>query len=91
MGKLKLPGIPSHILPKYRHEIQCVLSQFQSDILCDILKHAGLDDNAFIKITRFSDFGCTPTGVLKMIKDIKGNDVSKRLYEIRTGKTESEE
>ena len=45
-----------------------------------------LDDETFVKVTTFSDYAGTPTGVLKMIKDIKGNEVSKRLFEIRTKK-----
>ena len=81
--KRKLPGIPSHILPKYHHEIKCLLQQFQSNILIDILKNADLTDKAFEEVAKFSDFADTPTGVLGMIKDIKGNDVSKRMFNIR--------
>ena len=82
--KRKIPGIPSFIPRKYHHEIKCVLEQFQRDILCDILKKADLDDKAFIEISTFSDFADTPTGVLGMIKDVPGNEVSKRIFKIRT-------
>ena len=86
--KLKLPALPRCVmtppLRKYHHEIKCVLQQFQTDILIDILKNADLDDDAFVEIATFSDFADTPTGVLGMIKDAKGNTVSKRLFKIRT-------
>ena len=82
--KLKKPSIPSFILPKYRHEINCMLEQYHDDILINILKNAGLDDKAFEQVTKFSSFGDCPTGILKISKDVKGNVVSKRLYEIRT-------
>ena len=83
-----MPALPKCInnpeMRKYHHEIKCVLQQFQDDILIDILKNANLNDDAFVEVTKFSNFADTPTGVLGIIKEIKGNDVSKRLYEIRT-------
>ncbi len=82
--KLKLPGVPSMVPRKYHHEIKCVFQDFQNAIIANILKNGSLDDDAFLNIIRFSDFQDTPTGVLKMIKDVKGNSLSKRLYEIRT-------
>ena len=86
---IKIPSIPKFIPRKYHHEIKCLLEQFQRDILGDILKKANLDDDAFIEVSTFSGFADTPTGVLKVIKDVKGNDVSKRLYEIRMKKHSS--
>ena len=82
--ELKLPAVPKMVPRKYHHEIKCVLQQYRSDILADILKNANLDDEAFVEVSRFSAFHGTPTGVLKMIKDIPGNKLSKRLFEIRT-------
>ena len=85
MSKIKkLPAVPSMIPRKYHHEIKCVYSQFQKDIICDILEHAGLDDESFVKVSLFGRWGETPTGVLNVIKDVPGNKVSKRLFEIRT-------
>lgn len=90
MRKRKLPGVPKMVPLRYHHEIKCVMQQFQDDILRDILKDARLDDEAFVKVTEFSSFGSCPTGTLGIIKDIKGNEVSKRLYEIRTkGETDA--
>lgn len=83
-GKRKMPAVPKMVPLKYHHEIKCVLSQFQRDILRDILKFADLDDKAFVEVSKFSDFADASTGALKMIGNIKGNDVSKRLYKIRT-------
>lgn len=82
--KLKLPGVPSMVPRKYHHEIKCVYQDFQTRIIADILQNGRLDDEAFLKVIKFSDFEDTPTGVLKMIKDIRGNAISKRLYELRT-------
>lgn len=82
----KTPVLPKFIPRKYHHEIKCLLEQFQRDILCDILKNAELDDNAFVEVSTFSHFADCPTSVLRKTKDIRGNDVSKRLFEIRTGK-----
>ncbi len=83
--KRKLPGVPGMVPRKYHHEIKCVMQQFQSEILCDILKNGKLDDEAFMEVVKFSDFAGTPIGVLKMIKDVPGNEVSKRLYGIMSG------
>ena len=86
--KLKIPALPKCIMnpkmKKYHHEIKCVLEQFQRDILIDILKNARLSDEAFVEVSTFSDFADTPTGVLDLIRNIKGNEVSRRLFEIRT-------
>jgi hypothetical protein len=82
--KRKLPGVPSMVPRKYHHEIKCVFQDFQTKIIADILKDGNLDDKAFLSVIRFSSFQDTPTGVLKMIKDIKGNSISKRLFELRT-------
>ena len=82
--KLKRPGIPSFIPQKYHHEIKCLIEQYHDDILVNILKNAKLDDTAFLQVSKFSSFGDCPIGVLKIVKDVKGNDVSKRLYEILT-------
>ena len=81
--KRKLPGIPHMVPRKYCHEIRCVMRQFQDDIISDILKGANLDDEAFLEVVAFSDFHDTPTGTLKFLKDIKGNCLSKRLFELR--------
>ena len=81
--KRKMPAVPSMVPRKYHHEIKCVFQQFQCDILSDILKQADLDDKSFVKVCKFSDFVDTPTGILALIKDIKGNEISKRLYGIR--------
>ncbi len=82
--KLKLPGVPCMVPRKYHHEIKCVFQDFQTAIIANILRNGNLDDDAFLNIIRFSDYHDTPTGVLKLIKDVKGNSLSKRLYEIRT-------
>ncbi len=84
--QLKIPAIPKFIPRKYHHEIKCVLAQFQADILVGILRKANLNDDAFVEVSTFSNFADTPTGVLGMIKDITGNTISKRLFEIRTNK-----
>ena len=81
--QLKIPAIPKEVPLKYRHEIKCVLGQFQTDILANILKTATLDDDAFVEVSTFSRFADTPTGVLGIIKDMAGNTISKRLFEIR--------
>jgi len=79
------------MVPKrYHYEIKCVMQQFQCDIIRDILKDGDLDDEAFLKVAEFSDFGTTPTGILKVIKDVPGNAVSKRLYHIRQLMKENE-
>ena len=87
-GQRKLPGVPSMVPRKYHHEIQCVMQKFQADIVLDILKYANLDDDAFVRVGKFLELGTTPTGVLKIIKDVPGNSVVKRLYEIRTKEIE---
>lgn len=83
--KRKLPAVPKMVPRKYHHEIKCVLQQFQDDILCDILKEADLDNKAFVEVSAFSNFADAPTGTLGFLKDIKGNEVSRRLFNIRTG------
>ena len=83
-SKRKIQAVPSMIPRKYHHEIKCVLEQFQKDILSDILKHPHLDDKAFMQVCGFSDFADVSSGLLKMIKDVEGNDISKRLYDIRS-------
>ena len=87
--RLKIPAIPKFIPRKYHHEIKCILEQFQNDILIGILKKANLSDDAFVEISTFSRFADTPTAILDAIKDIAGNTVSKRLFEIRTKKAEA--
>jgi hypothetical protein len=78
----KIPSIPELIPRKYHQEIKCILEQFQRDILVDILKNADLDDRSFLEVIKFSHFEGVSPLVLYLIKDTKGNEVSKRLYEL---------
>ena len=93
--QLKIPALPKCImtpaLKKYHHEIKCVLEQFQRDILANILKNAKLNDDAFLEVSTFSDFADASTSVLRMLKDIPGNVISKRLFEIRAKQALSEQ
>ena len=89
--KRKIPAVPNMVPRKYHHEIKCVFEDFQRNILNDILRGADLDDKAFLEVVDFSLFAEATTGALRMMKNLKGNEISKRLFEIRTGDTEGSE
>ena len=84
---MKFVKIPQYILPKYRHEINCLLQEQHERAIRDVLK-IKLDDDTYLQVANLLvGMKNCPLGVLKWMADKpKTNPVSARVFAIRTRK-----